>query len=512
MDRFDDIWRNRFSEGTHPEEEWNTPDGDLWDSIATDLPIHNDRRRPKLWWWSAGLVLAGLVAFYWWYGGREAQGAIDNSLQNWTVEERLESSPAGDHKPLLATEQLPGAMIPANNDASQTVATPQASTPVDPVRPAAPATTTSTTTSTDIITSKLTIANNSITATTTVESNFSPSSARQLTSGVDTEARTSEGEPKKARAFSTTPELVKAAPAPIPPVDLNPLAALTTHLPVPAYALKSEVLVPPASTPDFIRVTDFVGATFWQHRINEEYRDDLAPFDFNYTDAWGWQAGVQVAWDWNERLSLFTGFQYEKVQVRSGHNSELVYDPNQERVNNSASNEYTMDLATPYGPTEAQFRFNRETAGQASLADPVNLLVDFQSQHRIQNLSVPLGLQVFPLGRSGRWLPSATIGLGVNYLLDLENGIESIETNHDLIRHDGAQGPTALQSDFNNWHLDYRLGLALNYKLLPNLQLALMGDWTSGTQAIFTQDDYETRVDRYHLSLGLVKTFGAKTP
>ncbi len=500
MDKFDDIWRNSFNEGQQPEESWNTPDEDLWEGIATELPIPKDRRRKLLWWWSMGLILVSLLGFFWWSGGNEGEELISSSVQNWSFENHLESASIEHQDQLTGVQENQSLEIPGQDSPSTTTVVEE---PVYEM-------------------SKTSKANSTVPVSTPISTINSSStkgeSTKALSPGVAASTTTANTDLK-----STTEELPSLSPASAPmATEITPLATPSTsldHLPLlhnelPPLTYELENLtpiIPEDKTSPAFRFTDLAGAVYWKHRISDQYQSDLAAFDFNYTDQWGWYTGVQAAWDWNEHLSLFAGIQYERIRVNSGHNSNLIYNPDDE-TNASASNDYTLNLATPYGATEAQFRFNREQMDQPALTDPVDLLVDFKSQHLIENLNIPIGLQLFPLGRRGRFTPSATVGLGINYLLDLENNIESIDTHHDLIRYDEVKRSTTLQTQLQNWHLDYRLGLALNYKLLPNLQLALMGDWTSGVHAIFSQNDYETRVDRYHLSLGLVKTFGAKSP
>ena len=44
MDRFDDIWKNRFNEEEFSEGDWNTPDEKVWEGIVPHVDAKDDRR------------------------------------------------------------------------------------------------------------------------------------------------------------------------------------------------------------------------------------------------------------------------------------------------------------------------------------------------------------------------------------------------------------------------------------------------------------------------------------
>jgi opacity protein-like surface antigen len=113
---------------------------------------------------------------------------------------------------------------------------------------------------------------------------------------------------------------------------------------------------------------------------------------------------------------------------------------------------------------------------------------------------------VYPIGRKQLFTPAVTLGFGFNYLSSIANSVNYIETNHDAIQYD-AEGSVFAQPSINNWHYDIRLGLGFQYRLNTYLQVQLSYDWTRGLNPIFQQEAYETRIDRHHLSVGLIKSF-----
>ena len=220
--------------------------------------------------------------------------------------------------------------------------------------------------------------------------------------------------------------------------------------------------------------------------------------DSNYTDQWAWQIEGSIEYLINDFVGIKTGLQYQRIQNNSGHNSPLAYDPNAES-DSGATNDYALSLATPYGLAPAAFSFSRQ---DEIGTDAVDLLVDFNSKHTIHNLSVPLGLSIYPLGQRGRWIPELTGAFGLNYILGLDNEIESIQTNHDAIRFEKETAALNKQ-EMEAWHYDLRIGAGLSHRLTNTWELRFQYQWMYGIQPVFQLDAYATRIDRHLLSFGL---------
>jgi opacity protein-like surface antigen len=245
------------------------------------------------------------------------------------------------------------------------------------------------------------------------------------------------------------------------------------------------------------------GATLWNHKISKDYTSDLALFDFNYQNSWGWQTSVSLGYNLNQYIGVIANFQYDQIETTSGHNSNLKYSIQEEQGINNPLNGYALNLATPYGLSGATFNFNRS---QTLATDEVNLVVDFSSRHSIKNFSLPIGTVIYPFGRSKRIIPTLSVGFGLNYLAQITNKIQSIETHHDHIKYDDSGSATFVSPVLEKWHFDYRLGLGLKYKLRKGLHLQIKYDWVKGVSPIFKQNIYETRISRHQVSLGLTKS------
>lgn len=243
------------------------------------------------------------------------------------------------------------------------------------------------------------------------------------------------------------------------------------------------------------------GATYWKHQISSQYTSDLSAFDFNYSDNFGWLTGINVSRKIGSHFTVDAGLSYEQVEVKSGHNSTLNYNPAAETT--TASNAYSLSLATPYGLIPAQFEFDRKTSiGNTS----VDLLVDVFSEHTIRNFSIPLTVKYNPFGNKARFQPSIGVGLGANYLATLDNQLAHIDTHHTAIEFN-KESSSFDTPEIQNWHLDYRLVVETSMILQNHFSLNMSYAFISGINPLFKQQNYQTKINRHQLTVGLRKSF-----
>jgi opacity protein-like surface antigen len=228
----------------------------------------------------------------------------------------------------------------------------------------------------------------------------------------------------------------------------------------------------------------------------------LSPFDFNFTNNFGWQTSVDGGMAVGKFFELSTGIRLEKVTVNSGHNSDIVYSSANE-INANAENDYSATLATPYGLSPAAFVLNRTSdIGAAS----VDLKVDFHSEHHITNIQIPVGIRFYPVGKRNRMTIFAEAGASVNFLNKISNRIASIDTHHSAIKFTEA-GTEFTAPDIRKEFYDLRLGGGLNYRFSKNMNFNFSYNFSRGLNPVFEQQNYKTVIDRQHISLGIRKSF-----
>lgn len=459
MDRFDDIWRNRFDESELPKGDWNEPDAEIWDAIAMQLPVNKEKRRIVWFWWGLGL-LAILAMLYFLFN------LSSPTLSN--VEQQNNVNKIGlselDQKPIYSSETIINNKALTEKPAFKSVEK-------------------------EVNKAKTIVKEPSIDAPkglTLIDLNRSVKAIHAS----QKEAIRRFSSYKGRKNVKEVPVLHKLGP--------RFLEIEKTESPLPEL---SNELVKQQQTGIKKKVSIQVqsGIVYWKPVISQQYLSDLSPFDFSYSDDLGWHVNLGVNFAVSNKFQLFSGLQYSSIQSFSGHNSSLTYSTEQE-VN--ANNDYIQNLATPYGPSELQFRLERSEAVSDAQTD---LLVDFTTKHQIQNWSVPLGLSFSPMPQK-KLSPNASIAFGVNYLAGVSNKVHQIETNHDAIQFDENSMHEFKAAKIEKWHYDLRFGAGLNYQFKNDLDLTLNYNWVKGLSNVFEQDNYKTQIQRHQVTLGLVKS------
>ena len=494
MDRFDDIWKDRFNEEELPIDDWNTPDDDVWKGILPHVEPQKKKKRRFWWlWFGAGILLISVIVIFSFPNKNDVALSQDSesnkitetpkviindpNIVNTGVDRREDTNsflPINTSDAVIETEIISVNVPPYNNTI----------TFKKPIRISA---------TNNVLPSKNIISDTK----KNIKLNSPESSTLQI-------SETNKASKTIISLDGKNEAIEKLSWSMLPSLELSlQKTILPTHdLP----QLKWLDIVPPSNGRVMLGFS--TGAVFWKHRISNNYTTLLDPFDFNYEDALGWQANLNARFALNKFLEGTIGFQYEQINTKSGHNSEVSYLLDNES-NTNPFNEYVLNLATPYGLSGATFNFIRNQDIGANSAD---LLVDFQSTHVIKNISIPVGFNIFPFGKNNKLVPSAHLGFGTNYLASISNNIQSIETHHDVIQFDDSGTSTFDSPELQKWHFDYRIGLGVTYQINPKSSLQLNYDWSRGINPIFKFEDYNTRIDRHHFSIGLTTALKLRKP
>lgn len=481
MDRFDDIWKNRFNEEEFSEGDWNTPDENVWEGIVPHVSSKNGDRPFWMNMLGLGIIAVLLLSILFLSKGIQTSSNANVSfgtLTSESIKSNYKISVFGDNSTNQTKEKQDFNEIEvSNNQLALNVS--------------------------------LKNKHKKSTGITDLKSNIKTVLSPK---GISVGLTSLEAESK--RDAQPTLSTIKELENVILTDGMNDKTIVDNLISISSQnmILSSEKENHPIQVLSAFETTQKrkytfgvgAGTIFWQHRISNDYTSDLSPFDFNYQDAWGWQTNLSFNVELNKYFDAVVGLQFEQVTTTSGHNSNLTYDVQEEQDAANPSNGYALSLATPYGLSGATFNFNR---GQTLAAYEVNLLVDFDSEHSIRNFSIPVGTIIYPFGKKRKIIPSANLGFGINYLAQISNKIQSIETHHDAIEYDDSGSSTFVSPDLEKWHFDYRLGLGLKYELQRNLHLQVNYNWNRGINPIFKLENYETRIDRHQISLGLTKSF-----
>jgi len=489
--RFDDIWKDRFNEEQLPVDDWNTPDDEVWKGILPHVTPKKEKKR-RWWWlwfgWGSALVLMTVV-FTLFDNNKNTISAVEEVEENEVANTRNSISSTHDSNVVSTGINLSNSKSPVVEIESKNMSVNISPSKANEIKNY---------NNKNVEPYKSSHINLDVPISKTIITD-----TRNDVKSVSPETSSSFKIFKNKKALKPSLDGKNEMSEKLSISNLSSLEILLQKRNLPIHDLPdlkwSDIdIVPPSYGK--IAIGFSTGAVFWKHRISENYTTLLSPFDFNYKDALGWQAALDVKFEISDFLEGTIGFQYEQINTESGHNSDITYSIDDEEDVNNPLNGYALSLATPYGLSGATFNFIRNQDIGANSAD---LTVDFHSSHVIKNISIPVGLNIFPFGKKNKWIPSAHIEFGTNYLASISNNIQSIETHHDAIQFDDSGTSTFVSPELEKWHFDYRLGLGVTYHLNSKSSLRFNYNWSRGINPIFQQEDFNTRIDRHHLSVGL---------
>ncbi len=469
MDRFDDIWKNRFNEGEDLPEDFGTPDDSVWKEIERNIEP-KPKRKSWLWW----LVGMGLFIILFAILSSKAYNTDFNYQRS--SHPQLMSALTVDFdkkkKERKIKEEVDQLSI-KKNSAVFNISKTKKEWPSQE-------------------------ADNQFVINEVLVKEFVQTPNISANEMVLSEKVEKVINVEKLSDNNTSKSLSTQIDALV--VLENELFVLeSTSIDLPNFSM-AKIIEPIQSNSKF-SVAPVVGGVYWRHRISEHYTSDLSAFEFNYSDEIGWTSGLKLGLSLGKYFEINTGLQYAQIEVASGHNSEIGYNPNLEAGNKS--NSYDLTLATPYGLTEASFVLNRSSDVGS---DEVPLKVDFFSGHTVTNLSAPIEIKFSPYGKKRTWQPFVGIGAGFNYISKIQNQINNIDTHHSAITFD-RNAQSFSNSEIKKTFYDLRGSAGLGYQFSNKNQLNFNYSYARGLNAVFELQQYRTAIDQHYFTVELKRSF-----
>ena len=474
MDRFDDIWKNRFNEGENLPEDFGTPDDSVWKEIEQSIEA-KPKRKGWLWW----LVGMGIFIILFAFLSSKAFNKPDIHFSDQSPSQpQLISALNEDFGKKNKERKINTEVVLPSEKTNRTVSI---NSKTKKERPSQKAD------------NQFVI--NEVLVKEFVQTPNISANEMALSENVD-EVFDDEKLTENLTSQSDLPQIPTLA------ILQNELSFLEFRSSIDLPNFSVAKVIEPIQTNSKFSVAPVVGGVFWRHRISEQYTSDLSDFEFNYSDEVGWTSGLKLGMSVGQYFEISTGLQFSQIEVASGHNSEIGYDPNLENGNNS-NNYDDLVLATPYGLTPASFVLNRNSDVGS---DEVPLKVDFFSGHTITNFSAPIEIKFSPYGKKRTWQPYVGIGAGFNYISRIQNQIKNIDTHHSAITFDQSTQSFS-NSEIKKTFYDLRGSAGLGYHFSNKNQLNFNYSYARGLNAVFELQQYSTAIDQHYFTIELKRSF-----
>jgi len=240
----------------------------------------------------------------------------------------------------------------------------------------------------------------------------------------------------------------------------------------------------------------FTGVSKWGFHLNNNYLTALDPADFTFEEGNGKTMAFSYEYDVKNKISLFGSVSWDRVISYSGHNSNVNYELQNE--SGDLSNTLDLTMASPFGLVQSDVVVSRNSAVSA---DQTSLVLDLHNRHQFDNIGLSTGLAFMLIENTGFEF-SSHLGIGLNYLVGLENELESF----DLSSSDFSSGQTSItqnQQAVNKLSTQFNLGVNLRRSLGENTLVGVSVDYVRGLSDVYAEDDFSSRLSarRYNLSL-----------
>jgi hypothetical protein len=501
----DNIWKDRFNEPSLENENWLDADKSVLDNVMKEVAPR--RRKYLLWWFMGGIIiLSGLVLM------AVNMNVFDTATQNKSLikTNKENRSPETENEIMLSGKVV-------NAETRKPVVKENNSTPLPSSSSVNNKTQNTGTQSTFAASKKKETKTINSSGDIVDKSNKAPikagekkannkRSSFEMTAPVDKNADPSENNTLAQidTVIENKARMSLIADLPILPVSVPGLLPIETrHVAtqdMPFVLLLSSMIEPQQSSKKY-EIAIIAGAGLWSFNLNNNYETALDPADFSHDRGRSWSTDLQFRKDINNRLGLFAGLMIESVEFHSGHNSQITYDIHNE-MNNMASNHFDLTMASPIGFMMSDIEIERRSVDELPATD---LVVDLSSTHEIRNLDIHAGLS-FKAWQSQRLDIYTMAGLGMNNFLTTSNRLDSFNVNHSAF---GTRSGHVYegQSNVNNISMYSMLGLQLRYEIAVTYSIGLEMSWRNNLQVIYSEVDFSTQLDRYHIGLQFAKKF-----
>ncbi len=509
MDKFDDIWRNKFQQEDPQPDQWNTPSDKAWESIAAGIRIAD--RRKKILPILLLFLLFGFLGLMFIVGLKTGIFSPENNKILSDKENQADQIYTSQNEGLIVLQDFSDTHLPESKKQEKALPSSnnnqlysESSTITD---------------ASDIIdeeyqhpdgnfkkSKELPFKNQQFPESERIINDLN-NNLDEKKSGFDQRDGMFHNDLKVENKFDVENISGKENGFPL---FINEKILPTRESKVPTNPIslypKNELLLTAKNKPSAVKSNYwsagfYVSPFLWQQNLSQSYTELLEPFEFNYSKiSFGIRMGVDVNRKLNESFELYLQPGYSIISGTSGHNSTLVYSISEETQDNH-SNSYNIDMATPFGFAAADFQLIRkdEIATQEVELNPV-----FESDFSIHAISIPIGLRYYPL-KSCSFNPYINTGLTFNQILTTENKLTEVRPNHNAFDSKTIKGRKNISNNLRKSNLNINLGIGSSFYLRDHIKLNINYQYAYAVGSINISEINSNRTQSHELIFSVLK-------
>lgn len=240
--------------------------------------------------------------------------------------------------------------------------------------------------------------------------------------------------------------------------------------------------------------------SFWNFNLNDNYSSALNPADFNHSGGQSTALDLGIEKRLSKLLSFNANLSFENVSFKSGHNSTVTYNQNEE--NSDQENEFALGIATPLGGVNSGITIKRELTTNVPQND---LLVNLQNDHSFNNIDFTISAIQHLLSKKCIRLNSE-LGIGLNHTFGLQNNLSEVDINSSSYSL-ASINASSNQETIIRTRPHVMLGVQTLFMLTSSIDLQIGYRYKNDITAIYNEGDFSTTLSRHQISISSLFKF-----
>jgi len=470
------FFRDKFNQRIEPQD-WNIPDNEVWDSIASNIPVENKKRRlgvlPLIF--VGGLTVMSLILGYDNYKKGRNIAELHQELKecsNQTNVSNNENNPSekfiGESAKLSINYQNNERIL--SNDSYKIVDLPQNSPE-----------------------------NHSVTRMARHSKFNQPHKSSPTTVEIYTNSIMDEKNPFEQGTDLKDNEFITISSLPaLPYTTIN----RPNTLPVIDFPIMADYTKPIKQSSGRILIGPILRYINWQDKIKGSFDNPLSELLIKEETSPSLAMGLAFSKTVGSHLVLNTGILYFQRNQSSQYAINLPYSTTNEiNVGSEFENRFEHSLPTGLGNINTSLVLSRSI--NSPVTNNENVYLDFSLQNHTKALAIPLTMSYYITEAGAGFFVQG----GIMNEFIIENKIREVntESHHTFVR-DKSIVVDYNASQINKLNVSTIVGIGYEKEIFEGVGISLLANYGFAVTNTFATPDYQHKIDQLGLQMMVVKT------
>lgn len=485
MDKFKDIWEDRFNTDDHSKDDWLQPSSAVFANVsAAVLPTQPSKKKLAWFWWvliGAAVITTVGIGYRLISNDNATEDVTLYQTAKYATEKNISSEQGTVDEAISDKRYEPNSILMTEVPQQQISST-------ETVR-------------IEGVNRNNISLNNEIAQSTISTSDFNsledvntPLMVEEKSTSITPIKETVANNPITNKAGYLSKNMVTVLPLKI---AINELESDNQLIDIPSDFTRINIQKKQIGNKRAFALHAQTGLAIQNAQLNDAFSNSLDNADFSSSAGVGYYAGLGLNIPINNRWSLTTDINYTHTTSVASHNANLGYDINRETADDH-TNDYNIGMATPYGLIESNIVIGRSDALDSDL---VSTVADVSSDQSIRAINIAPSL-VYNAYSSRFINLELKTGFGIEQILSVDNHIHDVMTNYNGLNYQqGEVIKTQDEMSINNTIGQATAGFNIGVKLSSSSMLLLGYEYQKALNPIFQMDDKKTYLNNQNIGI-----------